>query len=196
MLAERNLTHVLSLQFSRVHVWQLKDSLEELKVPVFKKRNRLSCFACASGTANAVDVIIRVLRHIIVEHVRDVFDVKSARCDISRNQKVYLAGLEAGDNLVAFCLRQSAVDWLGVNAMALQVRGDNISDVARSAEDDAQFRLFRLNQVHKQAELAVVLHNVVILWQKILLNTEHRLDVYRVVLVLLGDALDLFRHCC
>ena len=49
----------------------------------------------AAGAADAVDVILGLLREVVVDDVRDAVDVDAARGDVGRDQHRALARLEA-----------------------------------------------------------------------------------------------------
>ncbi len=66
--------------------------------------------AGAAGAADAVDVIVRLPRHVIVEHVADALDVQPARGDVGGDQDVDVAGLEPLQLLQALGLLHVAVD--------------------------------------------------------------------------------------
>ena len=48
----------------------------------------------AAGAADAMDVILRVHREIVVHHVRDAVHVNAARGDVRRHEHAHGAGLE------------------------------------------------------------------------------------------------------
>jgi hypothetical protein len=57
-----------------------------------------------SRTPNAMHVVRSVLRQVEVEHVTDIRDVQSARCDIGRNQYGEIAVVKVAEELQALVL--------------------------------------------------------------------------------------------
>src|SRR5262245_61845260 len=47
----------------------------------------------AAGAADAVDIVFGVAGHVVVHHVRDAFDVETARGDVGGNEHAVLAVL-------------------------------------------------------------------------------------------------------
>ena len=58
----------------------------------------------AAGPADAVDIILRMMRHIVVYHVTDVRDIQSARRNIGRDERFKAAIAETLERLFAFAL--------------------------------------------------------------------------------------------
>lgn len=69
------------------------------------EREGIAHFLGATGAANTMDVILGMLRHVVVDHVRDTLDIKPARGDIRRHHHLVLAGLESFERFDAFALR-------------------------------------------------------------------------------------------
>jgi hypothetical protein len=58
-----------------------------------------------AGAPDAVDIILWMLRHIIVDHVTYTCDVEPARCDIGRDHHFVFAALETFERFDPFPLR-------------------------------------------------------------------------------------------
>ena len=74
-----------------------------------EEARRLAEVATASGTANAVDILVDALRHVIVNHVRDARDVETARGHRRRHQDRRLATLEVTQRLLTLSLLSISV---------------------------------------------------------------------------------------
>src|SRR6266853_547980 len=74
------------------------------------ERHGLAGFARAAGAADAVDVVFRDVRQVVVHHVRQRLDVKTACGDVGGDQDLQLAVLEALQGLHALRLALVAVD--------------------------------------------------------------------------------------
>ena len=59
----------------------------------------------AARAANAMDVILRMLRHVVVDDVAHVRDVQSARGDVRGDEHFVFAFAETLQGLLAFLLR-------------------------------------------------------------------------------------------
>ena len=82
--------------FDGAEVFQLLDG---------HQRERIAHFLRATCPADAMDVILGMLRHVVVDHVRDAFDVQSARGDVRCHHHFVLAGLESVERLDPLALR-------------------------------------------------------------------------------------------
>src|SRR6266404_7028022 len=58
------------------------------------QREGIAYFLGATRAANTMDVILGMLRHVVVDHVCDAFDIQPARGDIRRDHHLVFAGLE------------------------------------------------------------------------------------------------------
>ena len=58
----------------------------------------------AAGAADAMDIIFRMFRHIVVDDVTDAGDIESARGDIGRDHHFVFAALETFERFDAFAL--------------------------------------------------------------------------------------------
>src|SRR5947208_924228 len=90
------------------------------KRPLFgvAKGERYATRPGARGAADAVDVGLRDVGYIEVDHVRDVVDVDATRGDVGGDQHPRLTGLEAAQRTLARVLRLVAVDRIGGDPVA------------------------------------------------------------------------------
>ena len=107
----------------------------------------------ASGPPDAVHINIRILREVVVDHVRDPLDIDPARCKIARDQYRKLARPELVHHRVPFGLREIAVDRVRRDALALQIPNHRIHRPLHSAEHDRQRRILVRQQVSKHPAL-------------------------------------------
>lgn len=77
------------------------DDVQQVALTRRDEQNRLPAAAGSAGTANAVNVGLRVVRGVKVDDVGDPFNVESSGSDISSDDDVDLSGLEAGDRALA-----------------------------------------------------------------------------------------------
>jgi hypothetical protein len=79
---------------------------------------RASCTAC---TANAVNVIFRLLRQIKIDHVADIRHVESACSHIGSNQHLHLAAAQQAQRAIAGTLAHVAVQSTSSKAVIRQL---------------------------------------------------------------------------
>src|SRR6185437_7833563 len=105
---------------------ELLDRAEQRPVLRTDERDRLARGARAAGAADAVHVILGNVREIEIDDVRQLLDVEAARGDVGRDQHLHLAFLEVVERTDARILALVAVDRVGVDAVALQLRGEAV----------------------------------------------------------------------
>src|SRR5881394_3051874 len=73
---------------------ELFDCRDSLAVGRRHDGNRSPGTAGAAGAADAMHVIVGMMRHIEIEHVADRRNVEAASCDVRRDEQLYLAAPE------------------------------------------------------------------------------------------------------
>ena len=68
------------------------------------------CVAGATGTTDAMDVVVRHHRQLVIDDVRELLDVKAARGDLGRDQQRHAARLEVSQRAGALGLRLVAMN--------------------------------------------------------------------------------------
>ena len=112
-----------------------------------------AALAGAAGAADAVDIVVGVVRHVEIDHDRHVGDVEAARGHVGGHQEVDLAGLERVERRLAMHLLEVAVDVAGVQAHALQ-EAVEAGDVALAVgEHDRLGDVLLRDQAHQGAAL-------------------------------------------
>src|SRR5580704_13840905 len=66
------------------------------------QRDRNACAPGTSRAADAMQVLVRRERHVVVDHVRDVIDVEATSRDIGGNQVLDVRGPELLHRTIAF----------------------------------------------------------------------------------------------
>lgn len=109
----------------------------------------------ATGTADAMDVIFVRRRDIVVDDMRDVGDVDTARSDIGSDKHFYAIALEKGEGPLAFVLALVAVDRFGGYTAQCQKFGEFLNAMFGAAEDE-HFRKFWIRkQIVEHVELCL-----------------------------------------
>jgi hypothetical protein len=88
----------------------------------------------AAGAADAVDIILGMLRHVVVDDVADVGDVDAARGDVGGDHDLVLAVAKTFQRLFAV---RAACGWSGARrrrGCALELCGDAVGGVLGAAK--------------------------------------------------------------
>src|SRR5467141_2933903 len=142
---------------TEIYTLSLHDAL-----PVFARdeRHGLPGFSRAAGAADAVDVVFRDVRQVVVHDVRQRLDVQAARGDVGGDEHLQLAVLEALQGLHALRLALVAVDGGGFDAVVLQLLGEAVGAVLGPAEHQHLLPVARLHQVREELALPVLVDRV------------------------------------
>src|SRR5579862_5731840 len=109
---------------------RLADQAQHLvKIAAVGRRDqgdRVAALAGAAGPADAVHVVVGVVRNVVVEDMADIGDVQTARGDVRGHQQLQLALAESVERLHPLALFEVAVDRRGVVAVLLQRLGDDV----------------------------------------------------------------------
>ena len=88
------------------------------------------------GAPDAVDVILRMLRHVVIDDVAHLRDVESARGDVRGDERLELAVAETAQRLLAFALGAVGMQHGHGVIAPLEQAGDAVRAVLRPAEDE------------------------------------------------------------
>ena len=88
-----------------------------------------------AGAADPVDVGLRNVREVVVDHAGEPLDVQAPGGDVGGHQHPDLPGLEAGQGGLAGGLGFVSVDGGGGDAGALQIPGYPVGPVLGAGED-------------------------------------------------------------
>ena len=105
---------------NRAHHRDLVGSHESIRVAFLRG---------APGAANTVHVVLGLLRHVIVDHVRDARDIKAALSDIRGDEHRRLAVLEVLQRSGTLCLGLVGMHRRRAHAGLLQVADDAVGAV-------------------------------------------------------------------
>mmetsp|Transcript_20389 Transcript_20389/g.52985 ORF Transcript_20389/g.52985 Transcript_20389/m.52985 type:complete len:294 (+) Transcript_20389:200-1081(+) len=119
-----------------------------------------SGFAATPRTPDAVHVVLELVRHVKIDHVLDVWEVKPLASDIGGHQNVLPTVLKGFDREVTFLLVFPTVDCHGLDPLEQQVLVHVINIALLLAEDEHGWGclLQALEQVHDLGFLLDVLH--------------------------------------
>ena len=104
----------------------------------------------AARAPDAMDVILRMLRHVVVDDVAHVRDVQPARGNVRGHQHLKPAGAEALQRLFALLLRAVRVQHGHGVIVALEQAHDAVGPVLRPAKDQHRVVIHALQQFEQQ----------------------------------------------
>ena len=136
-------------------VHELLDLVELVDVLLGHKRNGPAQLAGAARTANAVDVVGRLGRHVKVHDVAHVADVDAAGENIGCHQHVDGAVAEGRKRALALGLAAVAVNRGGLDALALQTTAAAVGAVLGAHKDDSALRALLLEELGQQVVLGL-----------------------------------------
>ena len=116
-------------------------------------RERVAGGLRAAGAADAMDVILRMLRHVVIDDVADVRDVQSARGDVRGDEHFVSAVAKAAQGLFAFALGAVGMQHGHGVVVALEQVRDAVGAVFRAAEDDHRVVIHAVQQFEQQVGL-------------------------------------------
>ena len=171
------------------------DVLEQVAFPRGHEQDRVPGTPCAACAADAVDIGFGVVRDVVVEHVRDTFNVEPACGNVGRNEDVDHAVAELIHRLLALDLRDIAVDRRGTEATGLELGRDVFGRLAGAHESDHAVGIFGFQQARHDVELVLV-HDLDVALTDVRARGRCGVhcDVLRVAEVGVGDAADLLGH--
>ena len=120
--------------------------------------NALALEPGAAGAADAVHVVLGMVRHVEVEHVRQAADVEPARRHVAAHQQLQLARLEFLQRGEAHGLRHVAMQRAVVEAVARQRFVQDVHVALAIAEHQCALDFLGAHQPAQRLALVVVGH--------------------------------------
>src|SRR6267143_4379440 len=103
------------------------ETFERAQRPLIFGRNkadRITDGMCAAGASNAMDVILRVHRKIVIHHVRDPIHIDAARGDVGGDEDTDGAGFEILQRAEPLVLRAIGMNRSRFNSAAFETASD------------------------------------------------------------------------
>lgn len=119
-----------------------------------EKRGSEALGTGAAGTSDPVDEILRHVRQIVVDDLRNVVDVNPARGQIGGHEDAMAPLLETGERRGSLGLRAVAMDRRGGKAFAIQAQSEAFGSPLRAREYQAASFVLR-EQTAEDIELAI-----------------------------------------
>ena len=157
----RSLAHALGkLGLADVALDELLDLMEPALLLFADERHGTARGRRAGRTADTVDVILGIVRHVVVEHQADVLDVDAPGDDVRGDEYLDLVVLEIEHHLLTLGLLQVGVHGRHVEFHPFERMGQLLDLELRRREDD-RFRIGRLGeQFANDAQLLILVANV------------------------------------
>ena len=124
------------------------------------ERHRLASRAGAARAADSVHVVLGHVRHVVIDHVRQLLDVEPSGRNIRRYEHAKFAVLEALQGARARVLALVAVDGVGLDAVALELLGEPVGAALGLAEHQHLAPVARPHEMREQVALAILRHRV------------------------------------
>ena len=118
--------------------------------------HKMEASASAAGAANAMDVALRLDRHVEVDDVRNLRDIDTARGDIRGNQYPGITGLECFEGSLSGVLRLVTMNGFGRDAGSHQLLRHPVGAVLRPGEDDGPADLRAKEELFQHGRLVCV----------------------------------------
>ena len=136
-------------------VHELLNLVELVHVLLGHKRNGPAQLAGAARTANAVDIVGRLGRHVEVHDVAHVANVDAAGENIGCHQHVDGAVAEGRKRALALGLAAVAVNRGGLDAFALKATAAAVGAVLGAHKDDGALRALLFEELRQQVVLCL-----------------------------------------
>ncbi len=133
---------------------QRLDGLELTELVLAHQGDGLTAAPGAAGTADAVDVILRHLGQLEVDHVGQLIDVQAPGGDVGGNQHPHLALAKIRQRPVAGPLALVAVDGDGVQTVFLHLLGEPVGDLLGAHEHQHPLPVATADHVGEQLPAA------------------------------------------
>ena len=148
-----------------------------------------------AGAADTMDVIFGLLRHIVIDDVRDPGDVDAAGGNIRGDHHFILAGLEAFEGFDALVLRPICVQHRDRVIAGLETTGDLVGTVFRAGKHDHAIEFGFGEQCLEQIKFLIMRDRVERVIDRFIDRTGHAdLDFGGIAKRKRRDGRDLRRH--
>ena len=138
--------------------WSSHDAFESpdhVSVFVSDQCERVTRTMCAPRPSDAMDVGIGSVGHVVVDDVRDAFNIEAARRDVGSDHDVEVSLFETVQSLLALSLRAIAVQAGDAMARVRNLPSHFIGAMFCTGEDQHRIRVGLLEQFQQQRRFQV-----------------------------------------
>jgi len=125
-----------------------------------QQSNRSSRVACPARAADAMDIVLRHVGQLIVDHVRQLFDVEPARGHFGGDECRDLVRFEVGQCTYASALALVAVNRRRADASGLELLRKPVRAVLGAREHQHLVPVAIVDQMREQVSLVILLHAI------------------------------------
>ena len=159
------------------------------------ERDGATLFAGTSGAADAVRVVLGVVRQVEIKHDLEVVHIEPAGGDVGGDEELEAVPLEFFHRLVALHLGQVAVQSVDGIAARVQVFVELVDHDLGAAKNDAVAKIVQVDQPRQHLELRATVHLVINLVDlRRVGGVRFDPDPGRIAAVTLDHVLDQARH--
>src|SRR5215475_3915220 len=108
------------------------------------KRESVADILCTPCSPDPMDIILRVLRHIIIDNMAHAREAQPARCDICPNHHFVFSALKSLQRLDAFTLRPIGMQYRHRMLPMLKKMGDPVGILLRTAKNQYAIKVCSL----------------------------------------------------
>lgn len=146
---------------------ELLDIYEELEVIMFTKGVGNSSSTCSTGTSDTMDIGLRDIRDIIVDHIFQSVDIDPTRGDIRRDEDTGFLRLEVRECALTIVLGLISMDCLGRYTLLDEEPGDLIRSVFCLGKDEHIFDLGILQDMYHEWIFVHLIHMIDVLCDRL-----------------------------
>ncbi len=173
------------------------DVAQMTNVTRFAERNRNTFGTAATGTANAVHIVFRIGRQVIVDDMRDARDVNPTRCNVSCDQDRELAITEIPQDFLANTLLLVTMDGVGINTFIAQLERKFVRIGFGFGENKYAFAFLTFQQLNQKRGLVMTFHEHATLGNTLgHAGLRRGFNLNRIVQQTVGKMFDSRRHSC
>ena len=129
------------------------DGGEFFHVLVGDEREGIPCLIRAAGAADAVDIILGVLRNVVVDDMADPRDVDAASGDVGSDHDLVFSGLEAVQCFDALILGAVLVEDGNGVIIGAELLRDLVCTMLRAAENNGALEVDVIEERQEEVEL-------------------------------------------
>ena len=104
--------------------------------PPLYERQRLPFQSASTGSADAMDVVVVSSWYIVIDYMRNAYDIKAAGGHVGRHQDIHVMFLEEIQSLLPLWLRLIPVNGLGFEAQRRQLMSQSLNPMLGLSEDE------------------------------------------------------------
>ena len=170
------------------------DALKTIDVVFADKGDSLAVAIGTGCTTDAVNIVLAIAGHIVVDDHTNIVDIDTAGHNIGSYQHIGLSGLEAEHSFVALGLREVGVHLVAINMHRLELAGNLFYAILLAREDDDALQIAILKDVLDNLKLLRFVAHVGHLVNLLGRARHSNLYLDRIVEQLYGKFAYLLRH--